>query len=259
MHQLNPLDVVRILLSLIMLGYTSWIDLKTREIYDLVWLVFGSLGLLLAVYEVYIGSRSLMGLAIPVLFSMVLSIVLGYFGLFGGADVEAFIVLSLIHPSPPVYSKPILGIVSVIYPLTLFSNSALAGASFAFVLLARNLLIMFRGKPLFESHKSDSLLKKLVVMVTGVRVRLDSTRGPPFQYPLEFPSKEGASERRLMLLPNINDDEAAWEVLRKLERDGVEEVWVSNTLPFLVFIAIGYVLTILLGDIALSVLSRLLL
>ena len=253
---LNLIDVVRIMLSLTMLGYASWTDLKTREIHDLLWIVFGAIGLLLAAYETYIGDISLLGLTLPVAFSVVLSLVLGRFGLFGGADVGAFIALSLIHPIPPISPKPVLGVVSVIYPLTLFSNSALAGASFAVVLLTKNLSRMFRGKPLFEGHESDSLWKKLIVAITGVRVGLDSVRGPPFQYPLEFTPKEGDYDRRLILLPDINNDEAAREIFLQLRREGIEEVWVSNTLPFLVFITIGYVLSILVGDIALSLLSR---
>ncbi len=95
-------------------------------------------------------------------------------------------------------------------------------------------------------------------MFTGRRVRLDSVRGPPFQYPLEIPAEEVGGRRRLVLLPDINDDEAAKGVFHSLGREGVEEVWVSQTLPFLVFITVGYILTLLLGDIALSVLSTLL-
>jgi len=239
-----------------MLGYTSWIDLRTREIYDLVWVVFGALGLVLAIYEVYVGSMTLVGLTIPVVFSAVLSGVLGYIGLFGGADVEAFIVLAILNPFPPRGLAPYLGIVSVVYPLTLFSNSALAGALSAVVLLVRNLSSTLRGNILFQSHGSDSAWKKLVVMVTGVKMGLDSVRGPPFQYPLEFPPEEGSTERRLVLLPDIHDDDAARDVFSQLRREGVDEVWVSHTLPFLVFITIGYILTLVFGDIALAVLIR---
>jgi len=238
-----------------MLGYTSWIDLRTREIYDLVWVVFGALGLVLAVYEVYAGPLTLMGFLVPVVFSAVLSAVLGYIGLFGGADVAAFIVLAILNPFPPRHLEPYLGIVSMVYPLTLFSNSALAGAFSAVVLLVRNLSSAFGGKPLFESYRSDPAWKKLVVMVTGIRVGLDSVRGPPFQYPLELPP-EDSTERRLVLLPDIRDDDAAREVFSRLREEGVEEVWVSHTLPFLAFITIGYVLTLVFGDIALAVLSR---
>ncbi len=55
-------------------------------------------------------------------------------------------------------------------------------------------------------------------------------------------------------MPDIQDDDSAVEVFKTLEDSGVEEVWVSNTLPFLVYIAIGYVLALALGDIALATL-----
>lgn len=251
-----PLDFFRILLSVAMLGYASWVDLKTREIYDLLWIVSGAAGLLLGLYEVYLGEMTLIGLTFPVLFSAALSALLGRVGLFGGADVWAFITLSIIHPSRPGYPWPLLGIVSVIYPLSIFSNSAITGASFALVLLTRNIVTMLVGGPLFEGISSDSW-RKLVVMFTGVRLRLDSVRGPPFQYPLECPQGEVGGERRLILMPDINDDDTAREIFRRLEEGGVEEAWVSNTLPFLVFIAIGYVVTILLGDIVLYLLTGL--
>jgi prepilin signal peptidase PulO-like enzyme (type II secretory pathway) len=56
-------------------------------------------------------------------------------------------------------------------------------------------------------------------------------------------------------MPDIQDDDSAVEVFRKLKDSGVESVWVSNTLPFLVYIAIGYVLSLTLGDIALAILK----
>ncbi len=254
---MNPLDVLRILLSLAMLGYASWVDLRTREIYDLVWIVFGGLGILLATYEVYFGGLSLIGLLIQVVSSAVMAILMGYVGLFGGADVGAFIALAVLNPYPPVSIEPILGIVSFIYPITLFSNSALSGASFAFILLAWNLSRVLRGEKLFEGQRSESPWRRLVVMVTGLKVGLEQVRGPPFQYPLELPSGSEGYGRRLVLLPDINDDEAAEEIFRGLRDEGVDQVWVSHTLPFIVFIFLGYVLTLLVGDIALSMITKL--
>lgn len=250
------LDFARVLLSLVMLGYASWIDLKTREIYDLVWMVFGGIGLLLAAYEVYFGDVSLIGLLIQVVSSAVMAILMGYVGLFGGADVGAFITLAILNPYPPMSIEPMLGIVSIIYPITLFSNSALSGASFAFILLAKNLSRSIRGEKLFEGQGTESPWKRLIVMVTGLKVGLDRVRGPPFQYPLELPSGSDEYGRRLVLLPDINDDRAAEEIFLRLRGEGVDQVWVSHTLPFIVFIFLGYVLTILVGDIALSVIIR---
>jgi hypothetical protein len=238
-----------------MLGYTSWIDLKTREIYDMVWLVFGGLGLIIALYEVYTGSLTLVWLVVVVLISSVISIGLGFFGLFGGADVLAFIALAVLHPAPPRGLEPILGIVSPLFPLTLFSNSALSGASSSIVLLVRNIASTLHGRNLFRGLEDEPTWRKLVVMFTGVKMDVGSVRGPPFQYPLEVPGTEEEPGRHLILLPDIQDDDSAVEAFKSFEASGVEAVWVSNTLPFLVYIAIGYILALTLGDVALAILK----
>nr|MBC8224406.1 hypothetical protein [Candidatus Bathyarchaeota archaeon] len=180
---------------------------------------------------------------------------LGYLGLFGGADVLAFIALAVLHPTPPRGLEPFLGIVSPLFPLTLFSNSAISGASFSLVLLVRNLASTLQGRNLFSGLEDESTWRKLVVMFTGIKMEVGSVRGPPFQYPLEVPGTEEMQGRRLILMPDIQDDDSAVEVFTTLEASGVEEVWVSNTLPFLVYIAIGYVLALALGDIALATLK----
>jgi len=253
-----PLEAFRVLLSVAMLGYASWSDLRTREVYDLTWLVFGGLGLVLDLYEVSTGALSLTALAVPVLFSTTLSFALGYIGLFGGADFKAFVALALLQPYRPRIVRPALAVVSVVYPLTVFSNSALAGASSALVLLVRNLSAASSGSPLFEGLDSESPWRKFVILISGMKVKLDSVRGPPFQYPLEAPLGEAGAERKLVLMPDLEEDEAASEVFERLRRAGVEEVWVSHTLPFLVFIAFGYISALLLGDVALWALMRIL-
>jgi hypothetical protein len=238
-----------------MLGYTSWVDLKTREIYDMVWIVFGGLGLMIALYEVYGGTLSLVWFVIVVLVSSAISIGLGYLGLFGGADVLAFITLAVLHPMPLRDLEPFLGVVSPLFPLTLFSNSALAGASYSLVLLVRNLTSTLQGRNLFNGLEDEPFWRKLAVLVTGLKLGVGSVRGPPFQYPLEMPATDGGHGRRLILMPDIQDDDSAVEAFKALKDSGVKEVWVSNTLPFLVYIAIGYILALALGDIVLAFLT----
>jgi len=235
-----------------MLGYSSWVDLKTREIYDMVWLVFGGLGLIIALYEVYSGGLTLVWFLIVVGASSIISLGLGYLGLFGGADVLAFIALSVLHPFPPRGVESFLGIVSPLFPLTLFSNSALSGASYSLVLLLRNLGASLQGRPLFSGLDEESSWRKLVVLITGTKMEVESVRGPPFQYPLEMPGTDERPGRRLILMPDIQDDDSAVEVFRTIKESGVESVWVSNTLPFLVYIAIGYIISLTLGDISLA-------
>lgn len=247
------LGSIRILLSFIMLGYSSWIDLKTREIYDLVWIIFGGIGLLITAYELYAGTYSIMSFGIHLVFSIIVSFALGYLGLFGWADVLAFIALTILNPFSSEVVTPILGIVSPIFPITLFSNSAMAGVSFTLVLLVRNTSLALKGENIFLNNKV-SLIKKFVLLFSGYRLDLANLRGPPFQYPLELPSEEGDSE--FILMPDIQDDESAWAIFDQLKSLGVKKTWVSYTLPYLIFITIGYALSLFVGDIALYFITR---
>jgi preflagellin peptidase FlaK len=246
------ISVIRVGLSMIMLGYTSWIDIKTREIYDLVWVIFGGLGLAISIYELYINSFQLYDFLVPVAFAAAVSLVLGYLGLFGGADVLAFITLAILNPLPPRLLKPSLDIVSSIYPITLVSNSAMSGVAISIIILVRNLILILQGEQLFK-YSRVSILKKTVIMFSGYRIDLEKVRGPPYHYPLEVPQEE---DNELVFMPDIMDDDAAFEVFDELKKQGVTRTWVSYTLPFLLFITIGYVLSLLVGDIILYVITR---
>lgn len=251
MRCLNVLDSIRVILSLIMLGYASWVDIKTREVHDILWLIFGAVGLGLAIYEIYVGSLSLVWFITAVFISALISLGLGYFGLFGGADVAAFIVLAILHPVAPILVEPLLGVVSPLFPLTIFSNSALCGGSLSFYIVARNLLAKLHGERLFLGLEHEPIWKRIIVSFTGIRMDIGSVRGPPFQYPLEILTTDNGPNRRLILMPEISDDDSAQATFKQLEKAGFEKVWVSSTIPFIVSITIGYLGAILLGDVVL--------
>ena len=59
-------------------------------------------------------------------------------------------------------------------------------------------------------------------------------------------------------MPDLENDEAALDIFNRLRLAGVEEVWVSHTLPFLIFIAFGYLSALLVGDVALWAIMRVL-
>ena len=252
-----PLSLLRVLLSTVMLLYASLMDLRTREVSDWTWIIFAPIGLLLGLYEVlYLKVVDpVIGLFLPVLVSTGLSLTFNQLGLYGGADAKAFITLALLTPYPPEVVTPYLGIVSAIYPLTLFTDSAIISVIFAFSLLIRNLVWRLkRRRSLFEGLEEEALWKKALALLGCVKVEAGMVRGPPYQYPTEV--VEG-SRRRLQLLPDVYDDEAAEAAFRVLTKDlGLREFWVSPTLPFLLFISLGFLCSLLLGDIALWALDR---
>jgi preflagellin peptidase FlaK len=242
---LLTLDIIRTGVALAMLGYGSFRDLKTREVHDLLWVAGGGAGLVLDAYELFLGSLTVRQLAFSVGFMAAVGLVLGYLRLFGGADLLAFIALSVIHPRAPVYLQTNWGWSPPFYPFTLISNTAFAGIVTPLVALARNLGSVSGGADLFERHRGVSVLRKVALMFTAVNVRLGDVRGPPYQYPLDEP------RGGVRLRPDIWDDEKVAEEFRLLGESGVERVWVSATLPYIVLITAGYLLSVVFGDVLL--------
>lgn len=244
---LLTLDYMRATLSIAMLGYASYKDLKTREIHDYVWLFPAAGGAVLGVYELIMGTLSLADIILSVGFMAILSGVLWHLQLFGEADLIAFLALSIIHPRSPSFR--FIGYPPLLFSFTLIANSALSGLLAVFYTLASNLSLS-TSVSLFEAHPGASMLTKLGLMFTGQYMALDDIRGPPFEYPLEVRGE-------LVLRPDIWDDESASKEFRILREKGRGRAWVSATLPYIVVLFVGYLVSVLYGDIMFTVMAYL--
>ncbi|MCX6649580.1 MAG: prepilin peptidase [Candidatus Bathyarchaeota archaeon] len=237
--------IFRVALSIGMLSYASYKDIKTREISDLVWIIFGVAGLILNIYEFYNGTLGLLPLLVAVGFSIGFSILTGYLGLFGGADLLAIIVIGLLNPVAPVlgFKSPLIS--SVIFPLTVISNSVLIAASGMVVVFFYNLMNI-RDMKIFQGYIPISPWRRIMLFLTGLNKDINTIRGPPFEYPLE---KIGEYDTvTLLLMPNFFDDAGAVETIKKLRLMERKRVWVSYSLPFLFVLEMGYLSSILFGD-----------
>lgn len=241
------IDYFRTILAISMLGYASYKDLKTREIYDIVWAIPGAIGLIIDIYEVFTGNLSITNALVSIGFMVILSGILWYLQLFGEADLIAFVTLAVIHPSTPDFGY--IGYRPLLFSFTLVANSALSGLLTAFYSLVNNLGIGSKGVDLFDRHNDASVLLKAGLMFTGQYMESKKVKGPPFEYPLEV--KGG-----LVLKPDIWDDDKARKDFRILKEKGYDRIWVSATLPYIVNLLVGYIITIFYGDILFSLMSR---
>lgn len=243
------IDYIRVLIAVAMLGYASYKDIKTREIHDIVWIIPAGIGLLIDGYEVYVGDLSIIGMLYNIGFMVILSGVLWYLSLFGEADLIAFVALSVIHPRTPLFEY--IGYTPLLFSFTLIANSAISGVLMAFYTFIAN-LFQSSNTNLFERHEDISVLKKIALLFTGRNIPVKSLRGPPFEYPLEVRGE-------LVLRPDIFDDDEARKAFRYLREKGVKRVWVSSTLPYIVVLLVGYVLSVVFGDVMFTIMSRILL
>lgn len=159
-----------------------------------------------------------------------------YFGLLrGGADAKAFISIGLLVPGYPTLDAfplflpdpGIIGPFEILFPFALTSlmNSSLLLLAIPVLFLVRNLA------------RGDYRWPQVLV---GTKVPLASL--PPFAWVLQE-VREG--KVRYYVFPRREPQDANLEGLRSL---GIERVWITPQIPFLIPMTIGFVLTFILGN-----------
>ncbi|UCD96091.1 MAG: prepilin peptidase [Candidatus Bathyarchaeota archaeon] len=264
----EALSMARVAISLVFLFYSAWSDLKTREVSNMVWVFFGPIGLALTLAQFLIYPlrgdllQTLLFYGVSVGFTTAFSFVLFYAGAFGGADAKALMCLSLALPVPPRVVNPVSGYLPEIFPIAIFSNGVIIAAVSVFYALFRNIGQRKRsGKKLFEGHEDESKVRKLLALLCGYKIPADELVDS-FLYPLEDVefSKEGDAKRKLVLFPKDESREAILSRIVKAESEGKIDkmVWVTPGLPMLVFLTMGLVLALTLGDVVWIIVSNLL-
>jgi preflagellin peptidase FlaK len=252
------LDIARIVSCLVFLFYASWKDYETREVSNKVWIILGPLGLIITVLEfVFISTGNLMTYLISFAIISILGLIVFYAGGFGGADAKALICIGLILPIYPsqIRLEP-RGLLSPVFPLTIFTNSVIFGALSVFYTLFRNLTWIVRKKDSIFEGLNESLWNKILALISGYKVKLKKLK-KGHMYPIEdFEINEaGEKKRKLLVYPNYEERD---EIIGRLQQNipnRESEVWVTPGLPFLIFITIGLIVALIYGDIIWIILS----
>ncbi|MCD6530616.1 prepilin peptidase [Candidatus Bathyarchaeota archaeon] len=243
------LDLIRTSVSAVFLTLGSLYDLKYREVPDKLWLLYASTGLFLTLTQSISGDSNFLLIAgLSLLVTSALSIVIFYLGLFGGADAKALICLSLTIPTPPTLHRG--GDILRLFPITVFNNSVLTAALLTMGFLLYNLLWKLKtGENLFRGLGREPAYKKLITLMTGYKIDVRNLAKKEFTYPLEEAEidEDGKVVRRLVLSARIEEDEEIERRLNSLRRLNCK-VWATPALPFLIFITLGFFLSLLTGD-----------
>jgi preflagellin peptidase FlaK len=253
----------RVAITLAILIYSSWSDYKTREVSNRVWAIYAPIALILSLSELALYDSSKLTLfALSVGITIGFAFLLFYSGGFGGADSKAFMCIAIALPFfPTILLTPILvgglsPISQIIFPITILSNSVLIAALSAVFLLLRNLVRKITtGKALFEGTlATESLGKKILVLVTGQKFSLATLKAKWHVYPMEdITLEEGENQfkRKLVIMPKDEGRDEVVERLSKAAQEGKidERVWATPGLPMLIFVTVGLILALSLGDI----------
>jgi len=249
------LEGVRVSLCLAFFVYASWSDYKTREVSNTVWIVLAPFALLLTTLQLYLFvPESWSTYVLSFALTSVLSVVLFYAGAFGGADAKALICLALALPLYPTgLLQPLFGSVSPLFPITVFSNGVLLAVTSIFYSIVRNYLWKAKTrKSLFEGFEHVSLGRKILTLVCGYKVNFTELKKTTHSYPLEDVrvTEEGQTERSLLTFPKDEERTAIVDRISTAVKVGrlPEEVWITPGLPMLIFITLGLIVALFLGD-----------
>ncbi len=235
-------------LGALLLGSVS--DLRTREVSNRVWMVYGPVALALFVARIVFAPEDLTILLVSGGSTFAVAFLLFQFGVMGGADSKALMCLGLALPVPP-------GIIASLwqapfplypYPIAILANSFLLSIASGIFILTRNLAhgVSFRG---FER---ESLLRKLMILFTSYRTSFNILQSSIHLYPAEqVELVESRPVRQFRIFSSAEEErEKVVSSLESYKAQGLfsDGIWVTPGLPQLVFLTASLVLLVLVGD-----------
>lgn len=222
------LNDVRIFAACFMLIIASYLDIRNREIDDVLWLGFGIFSLILIFFE-----PNLIDFLNSIGFSLLVAplvLIAWRLGIFGGADALGIIVLAILVPNVSLSNNPVT-------PFTTLTNAAILSMAPFFFNGIRNFILLLRKQDIFaDFHESN--LKKLFALFLGYRAE-----SPKYGFSIE---KSIAGTKKFNFILHHAE---------QTEFCDRSDTWITQGIPFLVFIAMGFFVQLVYGDLLFSFIS----
>src|SRR5919197_253669 len=170
-------DFMRILLAGGMLSIASLLDLRRREVSDLLWIVFGAMAAVIYFLE-FVSSMTfdVVAIALPICISAASSYGIYRSGLFGGADALALVTLAVILPTfsggliEQVITNRHAFLLHPVAPIIVLSNTIIFSMSQILLNLGRNATYVLtkRGR-LYQGLEQEPLIRKVFSVLIGYK------------------------------------------------------------------------------------------
>jgi prepilin signal peptidase PulO-like enzyme (type II secretory pathway) len=215
-----------------MFGCACYFDLRNRSVSDMLWVVFAAAAGVMYIFD--FPSSWEEGVVTVVSIALAAGVSFGIYrsGLFGGADMLAVITFAAIMPLYSVIPLVSLDSASTFHPfapLIVLTNGVIFSVAQVLANLARN--VAHRDR-LFEGLQHEPASKKVIAVLIGHR-----SANPKYAFPIEKVVR-GKRTFDFGLMPA----ETAGYETRK-------DVWVTSATPFQLFLAAGFVMMLVAGDI----------
>lgn len=225
---LFEINNVRIILAVVMLTIASFFDILKREINDLLWIIFGAIALVLIFFEPniieFIVNTGISLIIVPV------ALLIWRVGIFGGADAFALIVLAVLAPQISLSEN-------FVTPLTTLTNAVIISTVPIFLNLFQNLFELSRHKDIFEGFK-ETRFNKICALFLGHKAK-----NPKYSFSIE--RVEGEYKKIEFSFHHAENSEFCTK----------PNTWVTQGIPYVLYITAGFIVQILMGDIIFSIVN----
>lgn len=231
-----------------MLSIGSFYDLKTREVDDRLWVIFGAAGLVPYALEchMYGVTVDVQMILASVSLTAAIAIALYRYGFFGGADAKALMAISVIMP---VYYSPSSFYVHPITGIMVLTNAVLFAMAVPLYNALSNLIKVARGERIFDGF-DEPMWKKILACFVGTPSSM------PIRHHLVIEcSSAGEGKKRFSFRLNCDEDDSDSKGSCYAGSYVGGRTWLSQNLPFLVFMLAGFLAVMSFGDL-LSILLR---
>ncbi|BCU67013.1 peptidase A24 [Sulfolobales archaeon HS-7] len=217
-----------------MLIHTSILDIKSREVDPKTWLLYAPLSIFIVFDIRYVNLFIFLYSSIT---ANVAIIALYFFGMMGGADVFAMILLTLGNSYISSFIFPQLTSLGL-EPLLVLLISSLVITSFAIGNMIKNLPYL----------KEIPKGKRLTFLLSGKRIKIRDFLNSRFYFPLMDFNEKGEIEFRNKF--EIEEDDAWWrqrfsEYVKTNRLSPDDYIWVTWGVPVLPFILVAYIVTLI--------------
>ena len=219
-------NLLRIALAFGMLGIATAFDLKTREVHDIIWIIFGAIAGVLVLFQSD-NIQLLTQLGLSLVMITPLSLILWRMGFFGGADAFALIVLSALAPFATIAD-------TTVTPLTTILNAAILSLVILAINGARNLSSVLSGKNIFDGF-DESGSKKIIACLIGTKAK-----NPKHGFSIEKDTDTG--KKFDFRLHHAEDAQFCT----------TKNTWVTYGIPFMLYILAGFFVQVFFGDLIFS-------
>jgi hypothetical protein len=249
---------IQMAVVILCLLFGSVMDLLKREVSDIPWLVMTVTGIITSIVLIVFAADKayagrMFGFNIGV--GIVMGLLLYYTGVMGGADAKAVMALSF---NTPVYffnfaflTEPL--IYQWVPPIfNTFFNWLLAMVIFYPIpLLFYNIYLKLKGNVLFEKSEGN-FASKILMLISGYLIPVEKAKDRhDIVYSEEYNEEVEKWEiKHFMRVVEVEEEEEfKKEVEDDIEKTGRKKIWVKVLPPGIVFLLIGYLVNILVGNI----------